>query len=279
MFQTTKAQRRKIKRAVRERNFSYLLKAALFHFRLSHYFTLKRFGYRMHVFHTPFAFWLWTEGRERSDEFFYKKFLRPGDTVVDAGANIGLCTLLSASIVGDSGKVYSFEPHPRTFRQLRKNVKLGKFKQVTLHNEGLSNKPESVSFTDEYVSDINHIHAHGRKKVTLVRLDDELAYVKKVTLLKIDVEGYELLALSGAKKLLQRTEAIYFEKCDSSYSRYGYAFKDIFDFFEDAGFCVYKIGEHLELEKVKRNYISLSGYENLLAVRETHIAAVRGRLR
>jgi FkbM family methyltransferase len=278
MFQTTKAQKRKIKRAVRERNINYLVKATLFHLRVSHYFTLKRLGYRMRVFYTPFSFWLWTEGRERSDEFFYKRFLRTGDTVVDAGANIGVCTLLSASIVGKAGSVYSFEPHPRTFRQLKKNVSLGNFKNITLYNKGASNIQETVSFTNEYVSDINHIHPEGKKRVTLVRLDDELTSVKKVTLLKIDVEGYELLTLTGARELLKNTEAVYFEKCDSSYMRYGYTFKDIFDFFEDAGFCVYKIGQDLELSKITRNYASLSGYENLLAVRETHISSVKKRL-
>ena len=233
----------------------------------------------MRVFHTPFAFWLWTEGRERSDEFFYKRFLRKGDIVVDAGANIGVCTLLSATTVGESGRVYSFEPHPRTFRQLRSNVSLGNFKNVTLYNKGVSNTEERVSFTDEYVSDINHIHAKGKKRVSLVKLDDELSEIKKVTLLKIDVEGYELLALSGAKKLLQVTEAVYFENCESSYHRYGYSFKDIFDLFEDAGFCVYKIDQWLALEKVSRTYSSLSGYENLLAVRATHIDSIKERLK
>ncbi len=278
MFQTTKAQRRKIKRAMRERNFSYLAKAALFHFRLSHFFTLRRLGYQMHVFHTPFSFWLWTEGRERSDEFFYRTFLRKGDTVVDAGANVGVCTLLSARLVGEGGAIYSFEPHPRTFRQLRKNVGLGKFKHVKIFNKGVSNKTEEVSFTDEYVSDINHIETSGKRKVKLVRLDDILPEVKHVNLLKIDVEGYELLALSGAQEILTKTEAVYFENCPSSYQRYGYSFRDIFDLFEGAGFCVYRIDTDLNLEKVTRNYSTLSGYENLLAARATHIDSIKARL-
>jgi FkbM family methyltransferase len=278
MFQTTKSQRRKIKHAVDTRDFKYLIKSIIFHTRFSKHFELKRFGYKMRVFYTPFAFWLWTEGRQRSDENFYSRFLREGDTVVDAGANIGLCTLLSGVIVGTAGQVHAFEPHPKTFRHLNKNVGINKLNNVTTHNKGLGNKDECVNFTDEYVSDINHIDSKGKKKIFVTTLDKQLPEIKEITLLKIDVEGYELFTLLGARKTLLATRVVYFENNTRTFARYGYSFKEIFDLLSDHGMCVYKENEG-SLEKISRDYVCLSNYENLLGMRQKDIHFLEKRLK
>lgn len=123
----------------------------------------------------------------------YSKVLKPGITVLDIGANIGIYSLLASD---KSSKVYSFEPVPENLSLLKKNV--------------ASNKAESkVHITEAAVGDKNgsiDIHivpgslgTHGvfaksteELKVKLVAIDD---FVKrkglKVGLIKMDIEGYE----------------------------------------------------------------------------------------
>jgi FkbM family methyltransferase len=279
MLNATKRQKRKLKKALRERNFKYLLKAAAFHLRLSSFFTLDRGEYRMKVFYVPFAFWLWTEvARERSDEKFYKNFLREGDTVADAGANIGMATLLCARRVGALGSVYSFEPHKRTFKHLITNIKLNNLKNVTAFNIGFSNKKEKVFFTDEYVTDINHVDVAGSASVLLSTLDEELKNVHEITLLKIDVEGYELFALEGGVETLTKTKVVYFESSKFSFARYGYELKDILSFLENQGFKTVSLSESFVLKDIEEAYITSSGYENLIAVREKDVDWLQARL-
>ncbi|MEN9852360.1 MAG: hypothetical protein RI996_303 [Candidatus Parcubacteria bacterium] len=281
MFQSTKSQRRKLARAFKQRNIIFLLKAGLFYAHLSHLCTFRRGEYKMRAFFTPFAFWLWSEpARERSDEFFYRRFLREGDTVVDVGANIGLCTLLSAHIVGTRGHVYSFEPHPRTFSQLQKNIQLNKCNQVSAMQIGASNEFEHIFFTDEYVSDINHVDTRGSIQVILKPLDEIVPKeCTSITLLKIDVEGYELFALMGAEKKLTDTKVIYFESAPRSFERYGYTLKDIVSFLGMRGFTVYKTDQDIQLFPIQKDYQTVCGYENLIAVRDTDLAWLQARLK
>ena len=276
MFYSTKRQRKKVVRALRAGNIAYLFKWVLFQIRLSGLFWFKRNGYKMRVFYTPFSFWLWTEKKERtklrSDEEFYKNFLREGDVVVDAGANIGLCTLMAGSLIGTKGRVYSFEPHPRTYRRLVSNIKLNKLTNVSYYNIGLSNSKETVLFSDEYVSDINHVDKNRLEKrqikVELDTLDQALpADIKEIVLLKLDVEGYELFVLQGAVEIIRKTKLIYFESCKSAFDREGYKLVDIKRFLLQHGFEIYHVKERFRLEVVSDGYESISKYENLVALR------------
>src|SRR4051794_29288953 len=54
------------------------------------------------------------------------KYLEPGMTILDVGANVGYFTALAASRVGDNGKVYSLEPSPYVFSQLEKMIQKNK---------------------------------------------------------------------------------------------------------------------------------------------------------
>ena len=74
-------------------------------------------------------------------------FLRPGDTFIDAGANIGLFTLLALSVVGDKGHVHAFEPNPLVAAMLRESLALNAADNVTVHEIGLSDVEGSAAFT------------------------------------------------------------------------------------------------------------------------------------
>src|SRR5258708_4194632 len=67
---------------------------------------------------------------EAEEKQFFERRLRPGMIVADIGANIGDYTLIAARAVGDSGKVYSFEPDPVNYGLLVRNVKLNRYTNI-----------------------------------------------------------------------------------------------------------------------------------------------------
>ena len=70
-----------------------------------------------------------------------RSLLRPGDVAIDAGANIGLFTVLAASQVGPHGRVIACEPSPTTMRLLRDNVERNGFDWVELREVALAETP------------------------------------------------------------------------------------------------------------------------------------------
>ena len=79
---------------------------------------------------------------ESKEKKVFEKNISKGDIVVDVGAHIGTHTLTFARIVGDKGTVFAFEPDPRNFEILRKNIKINNYQNVTLVNKVVSDKDE-----------------------------------------------------------------------------------------------------------------------------------------
>ena len=77
---------------------------------------------------------------ETAETSWFLRIVKPGDTVVDAGANTGYYTLIGSRLVGDKGKVYAFEPEPANFELLQKNVRLNGLSNVVLERKALSNR-------------------------------------------------------------------------------------------------------------------------------------------
>ncbi len=158
-----------------------------------------------------------------------ESLLKPGDTFVDIGASIGWYTLIGAKKVGPSGKVYAFEPDPRSAALLRKNVDANDYKNVTVAEKGISDstgehkiflreeKWGNNSFFDP-MSDPetlvlpfvrgNSPEGYSKEtKIKTVSLDD---YFKDthIDLMKIDTEGAENLALKGGKGVFSKNKNI-----------------------------------------------------------------------
>jgi len=142
--------------------------------------------------------------------------LKPGMTVIDVGANYGYYTLLSACCVGDKGRVYSFEPNPRTFQILKKNIEvnwlrpivrpfqmvaLDSRKKVELHVLRDFQGCTSL-FSAQYLPEPD-TPPDQRPLVDAVPLD-EIIQDEKIDLVKIDAEGSEPLVLDGMQQILAR---------------------------------------------------------------------------
>lgn len=144
----------------------------------------------------------------------------PGDTVIDAGANIGAVTVAMAKIVGATGKVFAFEMMPETAALLRTNVELNHLRQVEVIELALSDR-SGQTVTAEYSQGVfgqasiangsNVGNSVRRVDVLTTTLDTATMTIDWVAVMKMDLEGAECLALAGAQKMLTRIGAIIFE--------------------------------------------------------------------
>jgi len=138
----------------------------------------------------------------------FQREIRPGDLVLDIGANIGYFTLLAARLAGNSGKVLAFEPDPTNFGLLSRNVADNGYKNVSPRQEAVADKAGTLRL---YLSASNRgdhrLFDPGDSResieVRTVALDQALKGLdRKVRFIKMDVQGAEALALAGMKGLL-----------------------------------------------------------------------------
>jgi FkbM family methyltransferase len=141
-----------------------------------------------------------------SRELFLER-IRPGVTVVDGGAHIGLFTILAAPRAAPTGKVYAFEADPYNFDALRINVSRNGLTNVRLANEALADVPGEVSFfvssgtvASSLVSK-SYVHDTHPVTVTATTIDAEVPRAREIVV-KLDVEGAEERVLVGAAETL-----------------------------------------------------------------------------
>ncbi len=136
-----------------------------------------------------------------------KEALKPGQVVVDVGANIGYYALLEAKTVGEKGRVYCLEPAPENVEILRRNIAANGYENIeVLHAAaGAASKEGKL-----YLSSSHNQHAMlaenvrgavGSVPVQMVSLDDFMRDKPFPSLVRMDVEGYELDILRGMKDL------------------------------------------------------------------------------
>lgn len=141
----------------------------------------------------------------------FKETIRRGDTVLDVGANIGFFSLLAARLVGETGRVYAFEPEPRNFRFLIKNIALNAYGQIVAYNKAVWRRPGHSKL---YLSNELDTGAHTLRvrhamryfdqtsegqfvEVECVVMDSFLAPPGRIDVIKMDIEGAEAGALEG----------------------------------------------------------------------------------
>jgi hypothetical protein len=78
----------------------------------------------------------------------FRRLLRPGDVVVDGGANLGFLSLVAWQCVGPIGKVYAFEPQPTTLALLRENVELNRAANIVVMPQALWHEPGRARMYD-----------------------------------------------------------------------------------------------------------------------------------
>jgi FkbM family methyltransferase len=154
----------------------------------------------------------WNFTSERAMQVAFDDIVSSGDQCIDVGANFGIHTLYLANLVGDSGKVWAFEPLPKNLDLLRWNIRLNHLSQrVEVVSKVASNSSEPflrMAGMDDPVAVTACLSNETDSKtisVPNVRLDDMFnAKSCNIGLIKIDVEGAEMEVLRGAEEMLKR---------------------------------------------------------------------------
>lgn len=146
----------------------------------------------------------------------FRQFVRPGDTVVEGGANIGAHSLMLARQVGN-GRLIVVEPQPAVFRVLTANLALNGHRRVQAVNAGLGERDGMLYVPAiDYAQPVNvggvALSMDGGAPVRVVTIDSmELPAVR---LIKLDVEGMEINALRGAERTVRRCRPVLYLESD-----------------------------------------------------------------
>lgn len=213
---------------------------------------------------------------------FMRRYLRPGDRFMDGGANIGLYTLLAASVVGATGCVDAFEPAPLEVRRLRENVGRNGLMQVRIHEAAVADSPGEAQFTIDRPASGNRLSRDEdeRAKSTAVRVVTiDSALPPGYTMAKLDLEGAEPLALRGAEKHLNAGDPpiVLLELVDRFVRRFGSSVFDVAEWLEQRGyvFATYDATEN-RLQLHDRSFAG--SRTNVFAVFEQRLPFVHERL-
>ena len=148
------------------------------------------------------------------EPFLFSQIVRPGDVVIEAGANIGAHTLALSEFVGDDGRVHAFEPQQHVFQLLCANVALNERLNVRTHQIAIGDRDGVAQFPiidprqpNNFGGASFYEAATFPTEPTPIRTLDSFGF-ERVDFIKADVEGYETNLLDGAMATIGRTRPI-----------------------------------------------------------------------
>lgn len=172
-------------------------------------------------------------------------YLKPGDVFLDVGANIGYFSMLASKLVGDTGRVVSFEPSVRALAKLAPHLMLNECHNVTICHQAMGAATGTATLTLAPVSNIGgSTISRGRciarrvEQIYVRRIDqvcEELEIVP--SLIKLDVEGFELFALQGAERILREHHPVVVCELTNQFLRdHGQAASDVLSYMLKLGY-------------------------------------------
>ena len=185
-----------------------------------------------------------------------RKYVKPGDHVIDVGAHIGFMTAHMAQLTGPAGKVYSFEPDPRVRELLIKSMRANEYldKQVTVFPYALGAEEKEITFylttqTGWSTAVAGHFppEQYDEVKVSCTSLDTLLqngSIKGEIKLIKIDAEGFEVDVIEGAKGLIRKYKPVLImEVWDDHLKRRGYSAIHLINKIKEFGYQVTQVGK------------------------------------
>ena len=221
---------------------------------------------------------------ERKEQLLVRSLVKPGMTVLDVGAHVGKYTKLFSLIVGQEGRVFSFEPTPSSARKLAGRIEDDHLGNVTLIRKAVCDHDGIVTlhqFPEEYSSwnglgrplmedprdGSRLVPIIGETEVAATTLDEfcQSQGLARIDYLKLDVEGAEIHALRGATGLLgrQAVSCLQFEVSRKMLDGLGARAREVFEFLSNHGYECHAIGEDGRVGPVATD--SDAFYDNYIA--------------
>jgi FkbM family methyltransferase len=190
--------------------------------------------------------------------------VRPGETVIDIGANYGLYSYHFSRAVRPGGKVYAFEPVPFTAKTFKLIATALRFNNVTLFEKGCGDKPGTLRFrvpiaeSGAIMAGVVHIatrdnerdgrqqHARFERskeiECEIVTLDDVIpSSEREVSFIKCDIEGADYFALKGAAKIIEKHKPTVVSEINPWFVEgFGLTVQQLVSFFTDQGYKLYR---------------------------------------
>ena len=143
---------------------------------------------------------------------FSLKNLAGGGVFVDVGANLGGFAVRC----GKKARLYAFEPDPRNYELLTRNIKLNNLTNYKIFNKVVSNKKGKVNFYKSAFHGRNSVMKINEDVISAesITLDSILEAERTIDIIKIDVEGAELSVLEGSQQSLRKTRFVIVETSD-----------------------------------------------------------------
>lgn len=192
---------------------------------------------------------------ERDVEDFLAAVLEPDDIVIDVGAQIGIITSQASRMVGPYGRVISFEPDAANYEALKSLCFRNDLANVTLWNSAAGESNEKLTFRrpkgtwGAFLAGQQKgvFREHYEKsdiiefEIDCVRLDDvtQRSSLARVDLIKIDVDGPEMLVLRGAMETLSRFRPVLIVEASRFYADYQFSLDDLFQVFRSQNYKVF----------------------------------------
>ena len=180
--------------------------------------------------------------------------LKPGDVFLDVGAHAGYCTLLAAKQVGPTGVVLACEPNPASVRQLEANIERSRLGNVIVESTAIGDSTDPVTLflnaeSNSGMASLSKANVSGNTglSVQCAPLDELVRKhgIERADLVKIDVEGAEMLVLRGMKDILRRLRpTVVLELEPHLLSSFGVTVSDVTQFLEDVDYSVSSLGMH-----------------------------------
>lgn len=184
---------------------------------------------------------------------YIKNQLYEGEVFVDIGANVGAYSLVASGLVGRSGKVIAFEPASKSFLRLSKNISMNGLTNIIPERKAVLDKNSQIELyiSNRHNMGMSSIFHHDSEsgiseKVEAISLDDyaEKKNIPRISVIKIDIEGSEMLALRGMGKIIENFRPrILIELKEETLTESGYQVNDIEEYLIHSGYEKYIINE------------------------------------
>ena len=168
--------------------------------------------------------------------YFIKKY---NGSFIDCGCNFGAYSIPIAKKF-ENQNIYAFDASKKAIHNLEKNINLNKIKNITYFNIGIGDKNTEGYFNEDIIDlkndgSFRFTQNKNNEKVNIYKLDDifknEKISLKENIIIKLDIEGFDFLALRGLSETLQKSKVIIFIEISKMLLENSENFSDEFDLF------------------------------------------------